>query len=120
MTSLTITLSAVRAKQLELSQNPPRRQNGQPIRHLTRAMAEDEGFVIDTHCYPHYGYVMDHRFISSVENVHVYTDLEADLIAAAKDVTDHIEGGLPLRGWLRDTDKARAALAALKKLIQPK
>ena len=38
----------------------------------------------------------------------------AELIAAAAQVLEYRQGGLPTQGWLRDNDRSRAALASLQ------
>lgn len=40
----------------------------------------------------------------------------ASLLAAINELIQHVEGDLPIRGWLRDTDASRAALSNLRKL----
>lgn len=58
----------------------PRHKPGTPIRKLGPEQAKAEGFIVDTCCYPHYGYMDGYRYVSSVEYVHVYTDLEWELL----------------------------------------
>lgn len=62
----------------------PRHKPGTLIRKISAEQAQAEGFIVDTCCYPHYGYMDGYRFISSVEYVHVYTDLEWALLVRLK------------------------------------
>ena len=50
-----------------------------PKGYLTRADAEAQGFAVDTYCYPWLAY-KGPRFAPE-ETRHVYTDLEAELLA---------------------------------------
>lgn len=43
---------------------------------------------------------------------------ELEVLRAAADVVlSHVEGSLPIRGWLRDTDASREALGRLRAAI---
>lgn len=41
----------------------------------------------------------------------------AELKHAAQQVVAHLEGRMPVRGWLKDTDKSREALAELVRVL---
>jgi len=43
--------------------------------------------------------------------------VNAEVLAAAKDVASHMVGELPVRGWLRDNDASRSALGRLAAAI---
>lgn len=56
---------------------------------LTRAQAEAQGFAVDTHCYPWFGY-KGPRF-APTERVQVFTDTEAETIAALETARNFVK-----------------------------
>ena len=70
-----------------------------------------------TDAYTHYCHGHRDARNRAAEIAAAYEDDVAKLLKAVSGVIEHMEGRFPVRGWLKDNDKSRAALAALVEAV---